>query len=270
MSTATFVLSTGRCGTQWLAGKMKAEFGETMRVEHEPLHNHYEPRLMLGAKTPIALGPEPSQRILVHIEEIEQQLHRGDYLECGHPCWSSLPYLAERFAGRIRIVHLTRHPVPTALSWLTHAAFVPPFLPHLREKVLISPYDEGVAFPPYRERWPSMTPFEKCLYYWAEVNAFGLRLEETGAAPWLRLSYEDLFSGAGVSSLLEFLGLPERAALGDARAETVDEHRFVTGACLPDLRVIETHGPFVEIAERLGYDVAAVDPRILRSRYSQT
>jgi hypothetical protein len=37
-----------------------------------------------------------------------------------------------------------------------------------------------VLFPGYRELWRTLAPYEKALYYWAEVNAFGLRLQREG------------------------------------------------------------------------------------------
>src|ERR1700677_2734126 len=177
MYRATFLLSTGRCGTQWLAEAFAGAFGDRLRVEHAPLHNRYQPGLMLAAGDPAGLTPAQARPILAHVESIAATLESRDYFEAGHPCWSSLPYLAQCLSGRIRIVHLVRHPVPTAFSWLSHGAYVPPLLPHMPPKEFITPFMPGVSFPEYRDRWPAMTPFERCLYYWMEVNTFGVRLE---------------------------------------------------------------------------------------------
>lgn len=48
---------------------------------------------------------------------------RRPYVETGWPLLPSLPLLARRFAEHLRIVHLTRHPVPSALSHLAHYSF---------------------------------------------------------------------------------------------------------------------------------------------------
>jgi hypothetical protein len=246
MSTATFFLSTGRCGTQWLAANLQRFHGEAVRVEHEPLQTEYEPRRMLSASA------QPSLAAREHVEEIRRGIETRPYVECGHPCWSSLSWIAETLAGRMRIVHLIRDPVATASSWVARGAFIPPILPHIRERVLISPFDEGVSFAGYRERWFAMLPFEKCLLYWAEVNAFALRLEERFAGPWLRLRYEDLFHADGAAKLLTFLGQPVLAGFLAARTEHEDRLRFLSeSSCDP--RLLDSHPEITALANCLGY-----------------
>lgn len=268
MHLATFVLSTGRCGTQWLAQAFDATFGARMLVEHEPLHNDYQPRAMLGAKDPAALG-KAGEAILRHVERIERELEARDYFEAGHPCWSSLPWLIRRLAGRIRIVHLVRHPVPTACSWVSHGAYVPPLLPHMAAKELILPTDAGVAFPDYAGAWPTLVPMEKCLYYWAEVNAFGLRLERESAVPWLRVRYEDLFGpGLGaLQALATFLGLPADAADQLERGEVVDRYRYGLGEW-PEPERIARHPRIVALAESLGYRADAFSSQAIAGRFA--
>lgn len=265
MLAATFVLSTGRCGTQWLAHHLASLQLPDLAVEHEPLHDRYQARLMLGAASPADLEPRLAEPILDHASAIEQRLETGRYIECGHPCWSTLPWYAKRFEGRMRVVHLVRHPVPTAYSWLTHQAYCPPFLPHLREKVLLSPFDAGVQFPEYQERWSSLAPFEKALYYWTEVNAFGLRWEKELGVPWLRVTYEDLFGGSGLAAVHAFLNLDAPGPDGDTKAR-VDRFHYVS-AGMQDWHAVMNHPHTVETARQLGYDPLAVDATALRQRY---
>src|SRR5262249_56593717 len=111
-----------------------------------------------------------------------------------------------------------------ALSWVTHSAYTPPLAPHVAEKVLLSPFDEGVGFSAYRERWSALTPYEKALFYWAEVNAFGLRLERRAGVPWLRVRFEDLLCGDALPRLLHFAGVATRPATCEG---AVDEYRYV-------------------------------------------
>src|SRR5262249_42648763 len=153
MRGPTFVLSTGRCGTQWLARFFRENLGDAATVTHEPILDSW-------SKHP--------EDVDVHLRFIDDTLKRHGYIECGYALWKSIPFLIDRFAPDVRIIHLVRHPVPTAWSWLTHRAFCEPLLPHLPEKVLLSPFDEGVQFSQYRERWSSMSPYEKALYYWLE------------------------------------------------------------------------------------------------------
>ena len=71
---------------------------------------------MLGARDPASLDADLAAPIEEHVADIEAALANRGYIECGHPLWSTLPYLLDRFTGRARVVQLIRHPVPTAWS----------------------------------------------------------------------------------------------------------------------------------------------------------
>jgi len=217
---------------------------------------------MLGVST--GATKELPDAVAVHVDELGRR--DRPYLECGHPCWSSIPFLMRRFPRRTRVVHLVRHPVPTCLSWLTHSAYEPPRLPHLEEKVLLSPFDAGTHFAEYRDRWNELLPFEKCIYYWTAVNAFGLDAEINAPTPWLRLAYEDLFWGDGLASLLAFLDLPARPDIFESRSELLDDYRYVTQP-EHDWRCISRHPRAVETAKEFGYDALAVDDDSMLRRY---
>lgn len=265
MTEALFVLSTGRCGTQWLAEALREIAGDQAVVAHEPLDNDYAPREMLAARTPDALAPELAELVAGHLASIDEALKERHYIECGHPLWSSLPFLLDRFAGRVRVIHLVRHPVPTAISWVTESAYIPPMGSHLKEKVLLSPFDAGVRFPSYRELWASLTPYEKALYYWTEVNALGLDLEARSAVPWLRIRFEDLFKGSdAIEAIARFAGLNGSVASSPSRE--VDEYRYLT-KIWSDPRLIMRHPEVVSVAERFGYDPLGFDEMKLRQRY---
>jgi hypothetical protein len=263
---AIFILSTGRCGTQWIAAHLGQAYPE-LQVVHEPLRNEYHPRQMLGAKTPLALDPDIGDLILDHAAAIEQTIAGKRYLECGHPCWSTIPWFAGRFAGRVAVIHLVRHPVATAFSWLTHMAYQPPLESYIKEKVLLSPFDPGVQFTQYRELWPALSPFEKALYYWMEVNAFGLDQREALGVPWCTIRYEDLFHGAGLEQLLAFLELPAKDSLMASLDKSVDNYRYLTSVA-PELRLVARHPEVVATAARFGYDALSFEDRSLQRRYT--
>ena len=250
MHAATFFISTGRCGTQWLAQHLASALGPGAQVEHEPLHARYGARRLLGCADPERLGAE-GETLLRHADAVEAQLERGPYLETGHPCWSALPFFARRFPGRLRVVHLARHPIPTALSWTTLMAYVPPPVPTMREKAPLSPFDAGAAFPEYQEGWGHLSPFEKCLYYWAEVNAFALRQEPSLSVPWLRTTYEGLFEGGDLARLHAFLRIP-RPSMDAGSSPRVDAYRFLVPSA-PDLASAAGHPRVWEVAAALGY-----------------
>jgi hypothetical protein len=266
VTQALFVLSTGRCGTQWLASLFQRAGGDRAEVRHEPLGNDYAAREMLAAGDPSRLDSELAQPILAHIEEIERVLETRSYIECGHPAWSTIPYLIRRFPSRIRIVHLVRHPVPTAWSWVTQLAYCPPIASHLPEKVLLSPFDEGARLQSFRGRWQGMNAYEKALYYWSEVNAFGLEIEREANVPWMRIRFEDLASQEEIERLIDFAGLDAAAASEAGGIGVVDDYR----AHAPfwcDSNLICRHPEVVALAEVFGYDPGDFDDTKLRRRY---
>ena len=248
MPNAIFVLSTGRCGTQWLAEALRQLCGEGASVAHEPLGDDYS---------------DPDA-VAEHLDGIDRILAERTYIECGHPLWRSLPAMLERFAGRAAVLHLVRHPVPTAFSWVTQSAYVPPLVTYLREKVLLSPFEDGVRFPQFRERWPSMTPYEKALYYWAEVNALGLDLE--ARAPWMRLRFEQLFRSATIARVASFAGI-ETPPDPPLPSGTVDDFHFLT-EWWADPALITRHPEVITVARQLGYEPLDFDEARLRQRYT--
>ncbi|HEV7424964.1 MAG TPA: hypothetical protein VGQ46_01255 [Thermoanaerobaculia bacterium] len=266
MPEALFVLSTGRCGTQWLASLFERAGGDLADVRHEPLGSDYAARQMLAAGDPARLDSELAEPILAHIDEIERVLDTRSYIECGHPAWSTMPYLISRFPSRLRVVHLVRHPVPTAWSWVTQLAYCPPMAPHFPEKVLLSPFDEGPRLQSFRDRWQGMNAYEKALYYWAEVNAFALKIERETDVPWMRLRFEDLARQEEIERLIDFAGLDAATAFEASGIGVIDEYR----AHAPfwcDSGLIRRHPEVVAVAEGFGYDPADFDDTKLRRRY---
>jgi hypothetical protein len=265
VNCATFFISTGRCGTQWLARALGTIASDRAEITHEPLHLGYEPRKMLAVGEPELLDSISASRILSHVGHIEDTLQRRSYVECGYPVWSTIPYLARRFAGHVRVVHLVRHPVPTAYSWIAQQAYCPPLAPHLRVKELLTPFDPGIRFMAFRERWDSLTPYEKSLFYWAEVNAFALRLQEQAQFPWLRVRFEDLFTLETLRELAAFCGI---GAVDRAIAVPAPADDFPTRTSLwSDPALISMHAEVAGLAAALGYDSLAFDERSLRARY---
>jgi hypothetical protein len=264
---AAFVLSSGRCATQWLAQNLGDAYPDVAEVTHEPLYMDYFPRQMRARPDPDPAGD--TRAVLAHADRIESLLRWSRYIECGWPCYAAIPYFARRFAGRLRIVHLTRHPLTSASSMLTHGYYSAASGHHVTDRALPTPWDEAVLFPGYREHWQAMTAFEKCLYFWAELHGLALKMEGELGVPWLRLRYEDLFHGDALDRILDFLDLPRRRSIYAARNQPTDGYRR-TARTEWNPRLIERHPRVIEIAARLGYDATEVDEDSLRQRYAPT
>lgn len=269
-----FFLSSGRCGTQRIASMLGSCYADRVVARHEPIEMAYAPRHFLRRED---LEPQlaASDRIREHFAAIDAILAAGGrYVETGWPALAWLPYLAHRHrrAG-FRIVHLVRHPVPTALSLATHGFHAGR---GSRSRLAeLHPEDPGTRHgAEYLAPWHGLSRFEKCLFQWLEIHRYALELEEElSGVPWLRLRFEDLFaagepSRAAIDRLLGFLDLPVRSDALDRMQVSYDRFR-ATSPELGRWQIGRASAPLGALCERLGYDFEAVDPGALRQRYGE-
>jgi hypothetical protein len=263
---ATFVLSTGRCGTQWLARLLKLAHS-TAVVLHEPLLHDYWSRVLLGVKDPVSMGVR-GKRVIDHAEYIEHVLEAGNYIECGWTAYGALPYFVERFQGRFKIIHLTRHPVDTACSLLSHRCYCdPPMRTGIMEKSLIQPADAGARLPHYRTQWGEMLPFERCLYFWAEIMTLAQELRSHAGVPWLTVQSESLFRGRDIGHVTRFaLDCEYNEDRGNICISHYDHFRHTLPE-LPDLARTRMYPEVIALAGLLGYDALVYDAQRLARRF---
>ncbi len=259
-------LSTGRCGTQWLTASLRDLYPE-IAVEHEPIGPLYKPRRYFRRyDDPEALLREAG--VARHVDRIAQE--RRLYVETGWPLFPALPLLARRFPERLRIVHLTRHPVPSALSHLTHNSYAGSGRDDSYTRwATLGASDPGVFQAHYAARWDELTPYEKCLFWWTEVHAYGLELaQRLPGVPFLRMQSESLLAGDRpvLERLLRFMELWWDDRWLGRTGRVVDRwHHHIPDAVDP-LDVLR-HPLTVQVAGRLGYDVAEMDAAALEARY---
>jgi hypothetical protein len=263
----TVVLSTGRCGTQWLTATLKELYGDRIRVEHEPLGALYSPRRFFRTYAePEAILEVPEVR--AHLEAIAAA--ERPYVETGWPLFAALPLLAAVFGPALRVIHLTRHPVPSALSHMVHNCFAGSARddPYTRLATL-GPADPRVFQPEYAARWDELTAYEKCLFWITEVGMFGLEFEERHPEiPFLRIQSERMLAGdrATLSALAEQMQLDWDERWVEHTSTRVDQWHHRSDVDVDPL-LIERHPRALATAERLGYRGAEVDPEALRARY---
>ena len=259
-------LSTGRCGTQWLTETLRGRYADRLTVEHEPIGPLYEPRSYFRYYVnPAAILDVPDVRR--HVARIARERR---YVETGWPLFAALPLFAERFGDRLRVIHLTRHPIPTALSHLAHNSYAgSPRDDAYTRLATLGPGDPNVFQPEYADCWDDLTPYGKCLFWWTEVNLFGIEFPERyPGIPFVRVKSEDVLAGdrAELERLVAFMGLPwDDAWLGHTR-RVVDRWRHHTDREVDPLEVLDP-ATTVDTARRLGYDVEDVDVAALEARY---
>ncbi len=247
---AYFILSTGRCGTQWLYDRLRAPLeAHGFWVTHEPLHYGYCPTENSPSRPLVRNACE----IEGHADAIQDHLDKGGhYLECGFPAWRHLPWFQKRLNGPVKVIYLHRDPIQTASSWLKQNAFVPPFLPHQTEKTWFSPSAEGACLPQYQERWTGLTPFEKNLYFWAEVQLHARQYRQNWSSnDWLTVRFEELFTDKRLEQLGYFL--VNQSLVGSQ----IDKSPYDQHSGIPQTPVVESkmqnHPEILRIAKQLQY-----------------
>jgi sulfotransferase family protein len=259
-----FFLSTGRCGTQWLQKTLAAAYPDTAVVTHEPVRGAYEPKLYLRAydKLDELLS---SEEVSKHLSYIREVLKSKTYIETGWPCYPALPLLMDQLDGRVRVVHLVRHPVHVALSLSTHKVYE---RQDWISRSAISPSDRGVVQKGLADVWAEMGMYEKCLFWWTEINLYALELKERRPDIEFRLvRYEDLFGPdtQALEDLTRFMSLAYDPSIQESRLENVDRYHWKTPPV--DWELIFKYERTVALAEQLGYDFNDLSPPHIATRY---
>ena len=269
MNKAIFVMSSGRCATQYLAHVMQG-LRDDVVVEHEPIGPNYVPRQVFRSTDfdrVVDLHPEVAQKF----SEIEEHLASGRrYIDTGWPTFAWLPYLSRRFDGRFEFTHLVRNPLETAASLLTHNFFLGRDDPYARQAIIVGGPHTG--YPQLADEWEGFSPLEKCLFHWLEVNTFLLEGHHLRGFRGM-VRFEDLFS-EDASLLNELVSdlMGQAVALGET--EIYDKHQLGLGTDL-----VLSHGGLMnsvlDVSERLGYTRAELrqemtDMGSLSKRYRTT
>ena len=258
-------LSAGHCGTDRLAEAI-GDLYPDVAVAHEPLGPRYAPRRFFRRYAdPDAILAVPE--VSAHVEWIERA--ERPYVETGWPLFPVLPLLAARLPERLRVVHLTRHPVPTALAHLERGTYAGGARNDTYTRLAtLGPKDRNVFQPEYASNWNGLSPYEKCLYWWTEVGMYGRELPgRIDGIPFLRVSAERIVGGdrAAVAKLLDFIGLPWREAWLD-HAEPTDRWFHPTDHEVNPLEV-HRHPTTVDVARRLGYELSGLNLGALLAHY---
>lgn len=269
-NSAVFFISSGRCGTQFFADKLGKYYGDIAVVEHEPFHLEYKPLHYFSAyhrNEKIKLSPILER----HIAFIGETLNSSHYIETGWPCYGLLPYMISRFEAHVKIVHLYRHPLNIASSLLTHNVYDREVW---SENMSISPSTDGVLQNFLEgEAWKQMSEFEKCLFWWTEINQFALHINKHfPSIPFLSLKFENFFSGdsrAESMKLAAFIGLAERSEFANSAKDKTDQFSCKTNKKI-DISSLLHYPRAIETMAQLGYSYNESMIRNINTRYSQS
>lgn len=253
-----FVASPGRVGTQWLARILSMCPG--VEVEHEPIGAAWLSRRWYRAPVPHPL----TARVRRHLDRIDAAVASGrTYIETGWPSYGALPLLADRYEERFQVIHLVRHPVPNALSLLSHRLYHGSTRPdRFVADAVLAGTDPGVRYADDATTWAARSAFERCLFTWKEVNRYALDLSALGGSPMPVLHFERLFEAGELDEVLERLELT-RPTLAPGHVDRWP--RRLTEPAAWEAAVADDE--LRALAIELGYEIEAVDAEALRERY---
>ncbi len=262
-----FFISTGRCGTQFFADQLAANYSDLATVVHEPFHQQYTPLRHFDAYHR-GKSAELTSHVERHIDFIKETLKSKHYIETGWPAYGVLPHLIATFADRVQLVHLYRHPLRVAASLTTHNVYS---RAGWSEWMSISPAQYGVVQDHLTgEPWNRLSEFEKCLFWWTELNHYAIRLQESfPAVPWLSLRFEDIFSDDGTSELqklVRYLDFPEKDGFVHSLQQKTDRFSSKTVKQL-NVDAIANYPAAVQMMNRLGYDATESVSQEIATRY---
>ena len=138
----------------------------------------------------------------------------------------------------------------------------------LSEDIELAPSDQGVLQQHYADRWQSMTPYEKALFYWTEVHQFAQDVNARfTTVPFHTARFEDLILDQSArASFAAFIGVRDAHRWGSFANTHVDHYRLRTVQRI-NLSSTIRHPKVVELSKRYGYDLTGVSGESIRARY---
>ncbi len=188
----TFIMSTGRCSTQFLA-KLLALGTPQAEVVHEGAGPNYKPAQVFrggGFDTVI----ESTQKLRAEFKRIDAVLAQNkSFIDTGWPAYAWGPYFAHRYGDAFQFAHLVRNPFAVAASMSTHR-LLGDHEDDLSQYGIIRPRHPHAVFKEFAPQYPAFTRFERGLLHWLEVNTY--LLEQHEKAGFLGLyRFEEMYGG---------------------------------------------------------------------------
>jgi len=204
------VISTGRCGTATLAEFIRRLNYPDVRVYHEKITQlHTVPNTYFRAYSPV-LQQEQAQLKGVRLLLDEIDACAGDTATIIHTGWTLypvIPLLIERYASKVRLLHVTRHPVPVTASLMLHGLYDERTAQEFRDRFesYLRPWAPNTFHPEMARNWDRLTLFERNLFRVGEINLLALELRERcPQVPYLHMRVEDFSSVDARCQILKF------------------------------------------------------------------
>lgn len=210
MNQLILFINAGRSGSSYLYNIFSNYLAQEYYSSHESLKSNITlPKVNNRAytKTEVDKILKENPSIDDWIIKVREQLLEKTVIEFGWTFAHLAPVLAHLFPNQFKVILLHRNPVFFAASRATmgnyyHNSF------YNDKSHEISPFDDNSSIKYYKDKWNSMTPFEKCMYWWYNIALEGLEFSEYfPAVPFLIIKSEDIFNNKKeLEKIIEFVG----------------------------------------------------------------
>jgi hypothetical protein len=248
----SLVISTGRSGTTYLENVFRAALpAQAAGILRESLRPGRAKPAIYHRRFDTSPLADPA--IARHVEGWDALLDSQPVVDFGWTSCCLAPAFALRRPTQLRVLLLLAHPVSVAASFANRGHYTV----NANPAWALTPSHLNVRYPHYASRWECMSPYEKGLFRWLEITAFGLEFAERFPhIPILRLRREQVFDNADhlyeIADLMGF-GKPH-FRLDLPRNETMREHVERRPVGMEWERVYDMP-EVVELASSLGFDM---------------
>ncbi|MFH5805528.1 hypothetical protein [Alienimonas sp. DA493] len=263
----TVTVSTGRCGTTYLAETFELSFPDAT-IAHESLHpNVAKPAVYHRAYDARAFEPmlaEPGVRAVLN--DWRDASERAPVFEAGWTMSALVPGLRQEYGDQLRALIVHRHPVQVAASF----AVMGHYSLNKSPAWAITPFHDRVLYPQFADRWDGMSPFERSLYRWLEITAYGLELPKRFPdLSTLTVTADEIFrSPETLDRIAEFAGLPARKEIPQSPRKNVFRQNDVEVRPIGDeWERYDRHPEVVSLGRELGYDMSRDHLRDIVRKY---
>jgi len=202
-----FVVSTGRTATKAIAHYFSVTYDRCVAF-HEP----YPSRFLRVASNLYLCGRISRKSMGTFLGFCRRRLLEAVacnmYIEANPFLHGCLDVFDDVF-GRVKLVHIVRHPGDYVTSYLNFGVFrgLKGFAANYFPYWMIKP-DKYEEIP--QKYWKEMEAYERIAWRWKSINTILDRGEELFTDRYIRIRFEDLFANdaSGLGQIAEWLGLP--------------------------------------------------------------
>jgi hypothetical protein len=264
----TLTVSPGRSGTVFLHATFVRNYPDNQAITHELIHA----MVAQPAAFHRSFDPEIKKKILSLpiLQDLlgrwRRQAKMGPVVDFGWTMSSLVPAFYDALGDQLRVLVLHRHPIAAAASFATMG-----FNRYLKHaNYALTPRHARVRYPQYAGRWDQMSSFEKCLYRWLEVTAYGLELKSVlPELPCMVVAFEELVrSDSLLENIAEFLGFAKTDELVRGEETNSLENRCTEVSPIGrEWRQYRDFPELLELAQQLGYNVEEANVQRLIAKY---